>query len=193
MEYCFYLDWAGWSPEVWAAWAQAILSAVAIVVAARMATNQDRRARRSRVEGYFSLVSDVQDQVENSYVLFLNLEGYSAPPGFLEKWEETCKRLADIPFHEVPDYRLYLAVRESLDIARSIRDTHRATSEPGSKITSEDIEHIHDCETAMEQVYDDVVKVINELATPTLKQRWNYWRFKERSKERALKGEKAKI
>lgn len=33
MRYCFYLDFAGWKPEVWAAWVQAIGSVAAILAA----------------------------------------------------------------------------------------------------------------------------------------------------------------
>lgn len=47
-EFCFYLSWAGWKPEVWAAWVQAIGSVVAIAVAVSIPWWQHRRERREK-------------------------------------------------------------------------------------------------------------------------------------------------
>ncbi len=48
--FCFFLDWPGWSAEVWAAWVQAVGSVVAIVAAFVIAARQARsdRVRRER-------------------------------------------------------------------------------------------------------------------------------------------------
>lgn len=48
-EFCFYLSWAGWKPEVWAAWVQAVGSVAAIIAAywiARWQHSQELKAQR---------------------------------------------------------------------------------------------------------------------------------------------------
>lgn len=42
--YCFYLEWDGWKPEVWAAWIQAIGSVAALAVAVGLAMWQWEKA-----------------------------------------------------------------------------------------------------------------------------------------------------
>lgn len=190
MQFCLFLEWDGLTPSEWAAWAQAILSAVAIIVAARLATNQERRNKRNRVDAYVAIVSDVHDQCVYTYDMHINMVGLPAAPGQLERWNETCALLSAIPFHEVPDFRLYSAVRESLDIAKQVRDNQIALSAPGAQITDGDVQFMFECEKGMESVYSEVIEVSNELATPSLKQRWKHWKIKRRLKERDSETEK---
>lgn len=180
MPYCFYLDWTGWSPEVWAAWAQAILSAVAIVVAARLATTQTRKALRQRIDVYVQIVSDVHDQAEATYDQAMSMGGHSLPRDVKVHWDETYKSLSSVPLHEAPDYRLYRNIRSSIDVARSIRDTYAGRSGGRILLTEDDVNHLHDCFGEMRRIYDDAVKVSNELSTPTLMQRYRHWKFKRR-------------
>ena len=83
-QYCLYLSWAGWPPEVWAAWAQfaaaCIVGFFAIWVPARIARNADRRlseADRLRARSFvLACEQDYRDIIENLSVNeFLNPAG----------------------------------------------------------------------------------------------------------------------
>lgn len=46
-QFCFYLDWSGWKPEVWAAWVQAI-GAIGAIIFSYLAGSRAERARKRR-------------------------------------------------------------------------------------------------------------------------------------------------
>jgi hypothetical protein len=184
MEYCFYLDWSGLKPEVWAAWAQAILSAVAIVVAARMSTNQEKRQKRAKLEAYLAIASDILDQAEDSLAEFESRSGRNSSLVQFQWWERICTVLEAIPLHEIPDYRLYSVVWRARNVADASCELHKKTLKD-NVITDHRIEIMKMIRENASGVYDETVKVVNELADPTLAQRFRYWSFKRRHKKAA--------
>ncbi|MBD9481163.1 hypothetical protein [Pseudoxanthomonas sp. PXM02] len=177
MEYCFYLDWSGLEPEVWAAWAQAVLSAIAIVVAARMAINQEKRQQRAKLSAYLAIASDIVDQADSSLKDFRGREGqYSSLPQY-QWWERICSVLDAIPLHEIPDYRLYDVIWRAKNISIGARELH-AKTQSKELIDAKKIEIMELIRENAGGVYDETVKVVNEVITPSIVQRIRYWWLK---------------
>jgi len=63
-QFCIYLDWDGFTPEVWAAWTQAILSVVAIFAASSLARRQERLSFRRKAEACAGLVKHAIDIIK---------------------------------------------------------------------------------------------------------------------------------
>lgn len=63
-QFCIYLDWDGFTPEVWAAWTQAILSVVAIFAASSLARRQERLSFRRKAEACAGLIKLAIDIIE---------------------------------------------------------------------------------------------------------------------------------
>ncbi|WP_368865357.1 hypothetical protein [Stenotrophomonas maltophilia] len=111
-----YCPWALGSPclkpEVWAAWAQALLSALAIYAAARIAAKQERLAFRRKADACIGLMSHTEQ------TLFMALENPNS--------DETkmlvgtvLEQLRSVPMEAVPDLRLMTIInRASRRLAR---------------------------------------------------------------------------
>ncbi|WIH05506.1 hypothetical protein KHF85_03110 [Xanthomonas translucens pv. graminis] len=90
--------------EVWAAWAQAGLSAIAIYAAGRFAVAQHRRDIATRVQSICEIIAFaayVAEQFESISTDVLATDG--AKHWNLSELRSVGSRLAQIPLHELPD------------------------------------------------------------------------------------------
>lgn len=171
MDYCFYLDWKGMTPSEWAAWAQAILSAVAIVVAARLATSQERRARRSKVDAYVEIISHAESEA-GSAALHLELaKGKVISTNAEDEWTRLCRVFDNIPFHDVPDFRLYGLLRDAARASANIRDIYEPLLNSDTQIKELDVQLVRTEEHTLRACYEEATEISNELAGLNLKGR----------------------
>lgn len=101
-------------PEVWAAWAQAVLSALAIYAAARIAAKQEKLAFRRKADACLGLMSHVEQ------TLFMALENpHSDETKMLVG--TVLEQLRSVPMDAVPDLRLMTIINRA---ARRIAGLH---------------------------------------------------------------------
>ncbi len=106
----------------WAAWAQAIMSALAIWYSGSLAFNQTRRAKREKIDTYVAILQEADDAAQ----LAIGVLSHAAEDEYLA----VCKFMdfaglersfRDISFHDVPDYRLVYIIREAADCCEALR------------------------------------------------------------------------
>lgn len=182
MSYCFYLDWHGLTAEEWAAWAQALLSALAIVVAARMTMSQERRALRSRIDAYLAIISHAYDEAQGTVQHLKVGIGKSASSNVTDEWTRLCQVFDAIPFHEVPDFSLYGVLVEASRASANIRDIYEPLLKSGKPVGEIDYELAKTEEHRLEIAYDDAVAISNKLADPSFLQNIRYKLFKLKNK-----------
>lgn len=102
------------SSESAPAWAQAILSALAIWYSGRLAFNQANAAKREKVNTYASIMASALDDgkaaVQLSRMALIHRERVSASAFGFSGMKH---RLDEIPFHDVPDHRLIELIRNA--------------------------------------------------------------------------------
>lgn len=174
MEYCFYLSWNGLTPSEWAAWTQAILSAVAIYAAARLATSQERRARRARIDAYVEIVSHAQSEASSTLWHLQNSEGSAIRTNLNGEWTKLCKVFASIPFHDVPDFRLYGIIRDASRCAETIRDIYEPLCGYDSPVTESHISAVNTEKQTLDQCYLDAIEVSNKLVGRNIRGKVNF-------------------
>lgn len=171
MNYCFYLDWHGLTPSEWAAWAQAILSAVAIVVAARMATSQERRARRSKVDAYVEIISHAESEAGATARFLEHSKGKAISSNVTDEWTRLCRVFDNIPFHDVPDFRLYGLLRDAAKASANIRDIYEPLLDSDTQVKELDAGLVRTEEHTLRACYEEAAEISNELAGLNLKGR----------------------
>ena len=174
MEYCFYLDWKGLTSSEWAAWTQAILSAVAIFAAAQLSTSQERRARRSRIDAYVEIVSHAQSEATSTLWHLQGSEGKVVRTNHNGEWTKLCKVFESIPFHDVPDFRLYGIIRDASRCAETIRDIYEPLCECHTPVTEDHVLRVDSEKQTLDQCYLDAIDISNKLVGLNLKRRIMY-------------------
>jgi len=117
-EFCIYLDWAGWKPEVWTGILQAVVAGVAIYATGRLATKQHRMQIAQRVGAVVALLAHVADLADGYSQDSKNSIGGIAPihwtTGQLNAAREALGRIA---VHDLPDEMLVDPVLSATDAA----------------------------------------------------------------------------
>ncbi len=163
MEYCFYMDWKGMTPEEWAAWTQAILSAVAIVVATRLATSQERRAKRNKVNAYVEIISHAETEAGSTAFHLEKAKGSSIVSNVADEWSRLCRVFDNIPFHDVPDFRLYGLLRDAAKASANIRDIYEPLLESGDAVEEMHALLVRTEERTLKACYEDAIEISNDL------------------------------
>ncbi|WP_140393496.1 hypothetical protein [Xanthomonas retroflexus] len=105
------VDWTGSNA---AAWAQAILSGLAILYSGRLAYQQSRSAKREKIDTYVALLYEADEAAECAVEILRDAasEGVEvvAPPMDFAGLEQSFR---DVPFNEVPDHRLVRILRSA--------------------------------------------------------------------------------
>jgi len=106
--YCLWLlDAPCLRPEIWAAWAQALLSAMAIYAAARLASRQERLAFRRRADAYLAVMTHVEQSI------FMASEAPHSEEN-IALVGSAINQLRSVPMDAVPDLRLMMALNRCL-------------------------------------------------------------------------------
>lgn len=157
---CQPLSW--WSSA--AAWAQAILSALAIVGAALIARWQHKKTLGQRVQALAAIAAFAADAADGFMAdMRIYAKNPVAKPWNLDLLREATKAIDAIPAHELPDDRLIYptldlkdGLRELLTLAQSL-DNSVASS--GAIIHSHHMNAFEVLTGRIERMYGDIVDV----------------------------------
>ncbi|KWV46112.1 hypothetical protein [Stenotrophomonas maltophilia] len=157
---CHPLSW--WSSA--AAWAQALLSALAIVGAAWIAWWQHKKTLGQRVQALTAMAAFAADAADGFMEDMRKYEHKPvARPWNLDLLKEATKAIAAIPAHDLPDDRLIYptlrlkdGLRELLSLAQAL-DTSIAST--GANIQSHHMNSFETMVGRIEETYGDIVDV----------------------------------
>ncbi|PPU32133.1 hypothetical protein [Xanthomonas sp. CFBP 7912] len=108
-------------PEVWAAWAQAGLSAIAIIAAGRFATAQHTRDVATRVRSVCEVIAFAAYVAEQFESISANSLATSAAKEWdLSELKSVGPRLAAIPLHELPDADLIGPLLQAIEAMEAL-------------------------------------------------------------------------
>jgi len=137
----------------WAAWAQAIMSALAIWYSGRLAFKQSRSSKRERIETYIELLavacraSDIAVRITEEVV---RSGGHLA--GGRQDFAKLGASFHAIAFHEVPDYRLVANLRNASRMCEMLDEIYDRPAAEGTAFTLVDLGAIRMADrTLMEQ------------------------------------------
>lgn len=170
MDYCFYFDWEGLTPEQWAAWTQAVLSGLAICAAALFPSWQEKRTRKARIDVYVDILSRAESEAGHTHHVLSAMEGRPVLSDLVRDWSELQKVISGIPFHDVPDFRLYGLL---LDASRACRDIHERLEEFPC-VTAGTVMVVAEQQETLLGCYEEAIKISNQLAGKS----WRYRLFK---------------
>ncbi|HID7838879.1 TPA: hypothetical protein ACXIC2_000098 [Stenotrophomonas maltophilia] len=160
-------------PEVWAAWWQAILSAVAIFAAARIAYRQERRQVKRRADFYVSLLDSAAQAAEKTLTTSMaglaDIKAVAYPAAY--RFDQLAKALDAALLQELPDPRLL----PSIQSAAAACHTLRMLVDQVAKLEkwTEDFSHIQKMrtvETGLVAYYNEAAAVANEHHVRSLKE-----------------------
>lgn len=168
---CQPLEW--WSSA--AAWAQALLSVLAIMAAARLATRQERLAVRRKADACVGLITHAQDMLSSIIVAPLSETA-------IVRVRTVAQQLQEVSLESAPDFNLVLAVREAssavsvllIELESARTDIHI----PNNMKHTIARDHVKQANKHLADAYEMAADAANALSTPTLLQRFRYWRFK---------------
>ncbi|UJB17599.1 MULTISPECIES: hypothetical protein [Lysobacter] len=107
MAVCELISWCALKPEVQAAWAQAILSVVAIIAAGWFGIVQHRREINQKIGAVIALLEGAYYEADE-FAAEIHADIGSLQPADwqLDRMASLCKALEAIPAHDLPDKRL---------------------------------------------------------------------------------------
>lgn len=142
-----------------AAWAQAILSGLAIIAAALIPTWQERKTRRQKIDLYVDLVSRAESEAQHDVLHYGSAIGsrvYGVPAA---EWVRICKIFDAIPLHELPDFRLSSIVVDAHRASQELRDLF----DQSDVVTAGTHSHAREQHRILLQCYEDAVDLSNGL------------------------------
>ena len=166
-EYCVHLDWSGWPPEVWAAWAQAILSAAAIFFAYRLSNRQDRLAMSRKANACVALITYAHDELVE-----IRQNPLSRPS--LTRASDLASRFSSANLESIPVFELLVPIvrlgSSLTTLSVELDNTSRAAGSPEGK----EIAAVRDVDAAMtvaQECYAEAIEAANPLNHQTHHQR----------------------
>ncbi|RZZ90619.1 hypothetical protein [Pseudoxanthomonas winnipegensis] len=177
IEQCLFYVWPcattdGWSAA--AAWAQALLSALAILAASWLAKSQDEKQIARRCDAFVSLI----DSADQSALRVLS----AAAGGFMDllaaaksespRLLKMAQALEASSLTDVPDFRLVTVIHDVAIVCRQLGEKLEALQ--GLKSIPDDDSRLKAIARDRERLialYNYSAKVANEFASPTIAQR----------------------
>lgn len=153
-----------WTDGNAAAWAQAILSGLAILYSGRLAANQARTAKRERVDTYIQIVTIAMQEAQHAEELLTDaLKSGSAingsPYGFLE----LKKDLESAPFHEVPDHRLVRILRDAAEACKDLHENCDKLLNSSIAISAINLVEVQYAEELLYECHKQSIEIMVEL------------------------------
>lgn len=147
---------AGMSAEAWAAWAQALLSGLAIVLAVLMPWRQARDEQRRKLKLHARLLERVKDLCENAASGLELGANVHQPSGFHDhvpeaSWLRLAGILDEVPRYEVPDPEMIPLLDHGSELIHDARTAMKRVRTNAQNIQAEAI--------AMRQRVVDAVKI----------------------------------
>ena len=91
-------------------------------------------------------------------------EGTGIGTNELSEWRDLCRIFDDMPFHEVPDYRLYRLLRDAARSSKVIRASYEPICKTHAPITEQDIRIVKAEAETLTACYEEAAALSNELA-----------------------------
>jgi len=160
-------------PEVWAAWWQAVLSALAILAAARLASTQDRRHLSRKADVIVSLFNSAEQTtdtiIEEANKGFSEVKFFAAASAY--RFKQLSNALNSIALQELPDYRLLNVILSgaslSLHLSTQLEKIGQMQTDPGDQAY---LRHIIAGKQAYSAYYEEAAEIANEHHVLTPKQ-----------------------
>ena len=144
--------------EVGAAWAQAILSAAAILAAALIPGWHEKKRIRKRVDVLIGLISRAEDEARELSRDVLRAAGRHMISDEPAQWDRTEQQFQTIPQHDMPDPRIQWAIADSYRAVSQVRNNFAKFITPGYVITNFDYLSVKEQADVLEQCYEDAVR-----------------------------------
>lgn len=176
-------------PEIWAAWAQALMSALAIWAGARLANRQERRNLARKTDVYVNLISmaDIQSQSIGTYTPSEVVDmagGRSMLQHQIDVFEQFIAAFRSVALNDLPDYRLLPLIHDSADACGKIVDLLKVMK-PGD-FGSQSMLHMVGIRTSSHRLrvaYARAASIANEHQVTSIRQ----WLMRLRLKATAKK------
>lgn len=169
-------------PEIWAAWAQALLSALAIWAASQLSNRQERRNLARRTDVYVNLISmaEIRSLSLAMYTpgdVRILRTGKSVMDYQIRDMQQFAAAFRAIALEDVPDYRLLPPLRDAADTCEHIVEhLNRVDGTKPLSITDEALhvgQQIKHAQWRLKKSYLQAAEVANEYQLLSIRQRWN--------------------
>lgn len=153
---CQPLSW--WSSA--AAWAQAILSVLAIWYSGRFALHQARSARLAKLDTYLAILGLAADEAASAVRHIDHLKpGYRIAVSSLDGDKGIFAKIATdleaVSFHDLPHHRLVRIVKDAVVACRTLSLNYEKYFETGEEVTEYSKEQIRESSEALGFIYED--------------------------------------
>lgn len=176
---CTWIGWCALPAEAQAAWAQAVLSVMAIVFAAWIAGRRERRELARKLDVYVNLISMAESRATSIQSPprrgAESREALADPSaGHLEYFQTYVEAFRAIHLHDLPDYRMLPVIEEArraceeLAAVLEVMERYRGTDfpdRPSDALTIRKARH------TLARSYAKAADICNDVAVPTLRQR----------------------
>ena len=126
MQSCLWLTSVCMTQGEWAAWAQAILSALAIFVAALFPSYVERAKTRRMIENYGSMMRVAWAAAHrDAGTIERSVGGASGIHWDEAKWDRLHSAFSVVPYHDLPDDRLFDLVHDAAEAVSNMREVWR--------------------------------------------------------------------
>ena len=178
---CHLIGWCALQPEAQAAWAQAIMSVLAIVVAVVFSTSQERRQRRMQIDTYVEMLSWAESEAESVIRFLRHADGKKISSNETSNWTRLLAAFNAIPFHDVPDSKLFSILLDATRSCERIKVMYEdELLANGKNVDNLSIGLISTEWHVLKQCYEDAADVSNKLAGMNLvgNLRWTWRKLK---------------
>jgi len=169
-------------PEIWAAWAQALLSALAIWAGARLANRQERRNLARKTDLYVNLISMAEIR-SLSLAMYTPGDvrtlrsGKSVMDYQIRDMQQFAAAFRAINLEDLPDYRLLPPLRDAADTCEHLVEHLERVDETKSMSINDETLHIgkqiKHAQWRLNKCYLQAAEVANEYQLLSFTQLWN--------------------
>ncbi|WP_329768935.1 hypothetical protein [Stenotrophomonas maltophilia] len=152
-------------PEVWAAWAQALLSVAAIRFAARLAFEQDRRSRKRRLDALMELFVLAEERSQLAARRAQHQLG-ARLHGDVLGFSRLASGFAAIPLYDLPDCRLVSLVDLARDACEDLNRYFDQLADSGEKHSMESLSRVFMARDTLSHCADEAMAPANDAVAP---------------------------
>jgi len=167
VNYCSWLiPWWCFSQEVWAAWAQAILSALAIWYSGRLAYRQKQIDKREKIDTYVQLIGIATSEaaLANHWIEALRHKTQPARDG-AGNFGDLKADIQAISVNDLPDHRLIRVLRDAAWACEKLHSHYEVYLGAPGMPDPGDRNEVSNALDLLERCHDDAVSLREEYLT----------------------------